>query len=91
MSSPQLHMCAPPAVSAFLERSRDGLYWRWVVRACALCGASHIHGGGQVGKDDPRRLLSHRVAHCRGHVPDGYVLQDSDPPRTARILQETLR
>jgi hypothetical protein len=90
MSSPQLHMCAPPAVSAFLERSHCGAYWVWIVRRCEICARGHVHGAGAIC-DDPKGSLGHRVAHCRGHFPDGYVLTDGDPARTERILREVFR
>jgi hypothetical protein len=90
MSFPGLaspHTYAPPAVSAFLQRSRCGAYWVWIVRHCEKCGRGHRHGGGTIG-DDPRRSLGHRAGHCRVAIPDGYVLTDGDPDCTERILRE---
>lgn len=78
-----------PSVSVYLERSRDGRYWRWVVRKCELCGRSHIHGGGDTTKD-PRRALGHRAAHCCDRLRvDGYLICDADSDRTVRMLAES--
>jgi hypothetical protein len=99
MSSPTLESNGPvhtyALVSAFLELSRCGGYWCWIVRHCENCGHSHIHGAGPVG-EDPRRSLGHRAAHCRiiararsrGHSIGGYILRDAEPDRTERILAE---
>lgn len=87
MSAPILHTCAIPTVNVFLERSRGGPFWCWVVRRCENCGHGHVHGGGPI-TEDPRGALGHRVAHCREHPRGGYMLMDADPGRTERILAE---
>ena len=42
----------------------NGFTWR--IPRCPFCGEVHHHGGGIVGQDDPRDLLSWRVPHCFG-------------------------
>jgi hypothetical protein len=70
----------PPAPARLLADVRG---FRWLVPNCPACGKRHVHGGGTL-RDDPRGVLSHRAAHC--YQSGGYILVDSDPTRTARIL-----
>lgn len=86
----------PPEAAAFLERW-DYNELKWVVRRCPLCRRQHVHGAGLVG-DDPRKALGHRVRHCfdrdlrgsdrlRSEIPSGYIVIDSDPDRTLRMMR----
>lgn len=76
-----------PSVYVFLERSRDGRWWRWVIRRCELCGGSHIHEGGPATAD-PTIMLGHRAAHCIDASPAGYMLWDANPDWTMRLIAE---
>lgn len=59
-------MCAMVLEAAcVLERDPTGWYWQWLVYDCPYCHGQHRHGAGRVDKDDPRRRLDVRVAHCR--------------------------
>jgi hypothetical protein len=70
-----------PIALARLKRMPD--VYLWIVDRCPLCAKKHIHGGGSLD-GDPRRLLSHRVAHClRPIEPAAYDLVEA-PARTAR-------
>jgi len=39
-------------------------YYYWIIPNCPFCGKKHQHGGGTIGKDDPRQALGSRVPHC---------------------------
>jgi hypothetical protein len=57
-----------PRAEALLDRVRlqgkDG-YWQWIVLRCPYCRKQHRHGAGVMLRDNPRRFLDVRVAHCR--------------------------
>lgn len=72
-----------PAVLEIWEHS-----FRWRIVECPLCGGRHLHGGGEIGKDDPRRQLGHHASHCRIHESPGYLVTDAAPGQTRRILRE---
>jgi hypothetical protein len=82
-----VHTCVHvPFAPARLLADHRG--FRWEVPSCPICGKRHLHGGGSR-QDDPRKVLSHRVAHCfRPPENNGYTLVDVDPVYTARILAE---
>ena len=74
-----------PSAPAVLEVT--GRQFHWIVPACPLCKRRHAHGGGLVSRDDPRKVLGHRAAHCIGaQGAGGYILIDSDPEATAKLI-----
>ena len=77
-----------PNALAELEVGAGQFSWR--VKICPFCQKGHVHGGGLLGQDDPRRFLGFRVAHCirkcQLHVAS-YKLIDADPSRTEKILR----
>jgi hypothetical protein len=80
-----------PENDAVLEAG--GGQFIWAVPCCVLCRKSHRHGGGVIGKHDPRKALGHRAAHCMAvgfRSGSGYILTDRDPEHTARIIQTAL-
>jgi hypothetical protein len=80
-----------PEVDVVLEAG--GGQFIWAVPRC-VCGKRHRHGGGIIGKDDPRKALGHRAAHCMDFVfrnSSGYVLIDRDPERTAETIKTAIR
>ena len=79
-----------PRNPAFLCRSVSQLIWLWTVRRCVLCGRRHTHGGGNIW-EDPRRNLSHRVAHCADPSLLGYILIEDDPEHTNRMIKRYQR
>lgn len=74
-----------PVNAAVLEVTRQG--WRWRVQRCVSCGRVHLHGAGSIN-ESPREYLNHRAAFC---VRGGYELEDSDPTRTARLIDYVRR
>jgi len=45
-----------------VQMGDDGTFSLFIP-VCPICGDGHLHGAGAVG-EDPRKYLSHRVAHC---------------------------
>lgn len=64
---------SPPLAFAKLERTRDGVAWKWTVERCPLCGKTHHHGGG----DGDKPSGGHRVGHCRTGGRTGYDLVEA--------------
>lgn len=76
-----------PEALAELGVNYRPLCFTWTVPACPICGARHLHGGGSIrGGESPTSHLGHRAGHCR-QVQRGYLLVDSRPAATARILR----
>jgi hypothetical protein len=79
------NICSGREGIARVELAIRAGHYVWRVVRCPFCPENHQHGGGVVGRDDPRRFLNHRVAHCVG-VGGGYRLEDANPERTARLV-----
>jgi len=45
----------------------------WIVPCCPFCSKKHIHGAGSY-KDDPKKFLSYRNAHCITDKLRSYLL-----------------
>lgn len=60
--------------------------WLWIVPECPICGCKHQHGGGKVEGGDPISYLGGREAHCWKGPGGDYVLVDSRPEDTKKIL-----